>query len=168
MTLQGTPYSPDMETQPLVSLPMGIVRFLRMVRDFLRDHPHLNRLQEGEAHSDRLMVWAVIATLEDFNLSPPPIRVAFEQIPKLTLLYGVVAFLLESEAILSTRNSLQYTDGQISVNLDKAPQLLQMAGMMRSYYTQQRDRVKISLNAMRAFGKIESEYAIANSLWGVL
>lgn len=168
MTLQGTPYSPDMQSQPLANLPMSVVRFLRFVRDYMRDHAHLNRLQEGEAHSDRLMLWALLATLEDYNLSPPPIRMAFDAIPKLTLLYGTVAFLLESEAILATRNALRYVDGQITVDLDKTPQLLQMAGMMRSYYTQQRDRHKISSNMMRAFGKSESEYAIANSLWGVL
>jgi len=81
---------------------------------------------------------------------------------------GVVSQVLESVAILQTRNQMQYSDGGISVSVsDKAPMLIQFAQMFRNRYEQQKIRTKSSLNVEYAFegGGIESEYFVINGVY---
>ena len=37
------------------------------IRAYLRDFPELNRLIKGEETSDRMIAWAVLDVLDDFN-----------------------------------------------------------------------------------------------------
>jgi hypothetical protein len=133
----------------------------------MRDYPELNRLTDGEENSDRMIVWAIIDTLEDFNSSPPPISLPFDQIPRSLLRYGVTTTLLESVMLLSARNHLAYSDGGINVNLDRTPLLMQMREMMRSTYEMKKKEFKIAKNIEGGYGNSPSEYYILSGYYGV-
>ena len=52
----------------------SLQRFVNQVRMYLRDFPELNRLVDGYESSDRMLAWAVIDALDDFNNTPPAYR----------------------------------------------------------------------------------------------
>jgi hypothetical protein len=136
---------------------------LQEVRDYLRDFPELNRLLKSEETSDRQLAWHVIEALDDFNNSPPPIgRLDISSIPRSILIKGVMAEALTSAAVLNLRNSLRYTDGQISVDLDKHQAMLAMAQMFRQQFDTKMGEWKRSQNLMRALSGasgVFSEYS---------
>lgn len=141
-----------------------------MIRLFLRDFPELNRLIAGEETSDRMIAWAVVDIIADYNGTPPFIgNASIQNFPNLSMLKdGAISQILESVAILQTRNQMQYSDGGISVSVsDKAPMLIQFAQMFRNRYEQQKIRTKSSLNVEYAFegGGVESEYFVINGVY---
>lgn len=144
-----------------------LAAFVQEIRAYMRDYSELNRLTDGEENSDRMIVWAVIDTLEDFNSTPPPISLPFSQIPKSLLRYGVVTTLLESVMLLSARNHLAYSDGGINVNLDRTPLLMQMREMMRNTYDMKKKEFKIAKNIEGAYESSPSEYFLLTGYYGV-
>jgi len=135
---------------------------LAEVRNYLRDHPELNRLIEGEETSDRQMRWYIAEVVDDWNLTPPPIGYQpISRIPRSLLIKGVVAEVLFSVAILNLRNSLRYTDGQVTVDLDKHQALVAMSQMLKREYEMKRDKIKVSQNIANALSSadgLHSEY----------
>lgn len=135
---------------------------LAEVRNYLRDHPELNRLIDGEETSDRQMRWYIAEVVDDWNLTPPPIGYQpISNIPRSVLIKGVMAEVLFSVAILNLRNSLRYTDGQVTVDLDKHQSLVAMSQMMKREYELKRDKIKVSQNISNALGAVcgvHSEY----------
>jgi len=124
------------------------------VRLFTRDFPELNRLIEGEESSNRMIAWAIIDALDDWNTTPPflnPISVA--DFPGRHLLCrGAVISLLESVGLLQTRNHLTFSDGGLTVSVsDKAPLLMQWISMFKASYEDKKRRVKASMNVEMAF-----------------
>ncbi len=143
--------------------------FAERVRLFMRDFPILNRLIEGEETNARMMIWAVIDALDDFNVSPPPIgTLEVDQVPSSILLRGAVCTVLESVGILQTRNQLNVSDGGITVGIsDKAPMLMQWVQMFRNQYEQKKLQWKTSQNIMQAFGHgVVSEYYYTSGWYG--
>lgn len=141
-----------------------------MIRLYLRDFPELNRLIAGEETSDRMIAWAVVDTLDDFNTTPPFLgSYALTNFPSLSLLReGTVIRILESVGLLQTRNQLSYSDGGITVGIsDKSPLLFQWISMFRGSYEQKKTRMKASLNieyAMSGAG-VFSEYFVINGIY---
>lgn len=148
------------------SLTDQMSQFVQMVRLWLRDYAELNRLLEGEEHSDRLIVWATLDAMEDFNETPPPLSFSFSAIPKSILRYGVALNLYESLMFLSVRNSLAYSDGGINVNLDKSGQIMQIRSMMEATYERKKREWKISKNIAAGYGGIQSEYWYLSGFYG--
>jgi hypothetical protein len=144
----------------------NIAAIVQMVRMYTRDYPELNRLIEGEESSDRMIVWALIDVLDDFNSTPPPLNFNLNQIPKSIIRYGVVSVLLESVMLLAIRNQLPYSDGGINVNIDKVGQLMQVRQMMNASYEQKKREYKISANIAAGYGEIASEYWIISGFYG--
>lgn len=145
-------------------------QIVAMVRLYLRDFPELNRLIKGEETSNRMIAWAVIDTLDDWNTTPPFIGDAsLDSFPSMSLLReGTVIRVLESVGLLQTRNQLQYSDGGISVSVsDKGPMLMQWINMFRQSYQQKRDRMKASMNieqGMSGTGTF-TEYFVINGIY---
>ena len=150
--------------------------FIHMMRLWMRDYPQLNRLIRGVEHSNRLIAWAVLDFLSDFNMSPPPLgQYTIEQI--LDLGYsslarrGTAIALIESVGLLQTRNQLNFSDGGINVGIsDKTPQLMNWLNMFQSKYEQDKTKVKISLNIQGILGEqgVHSEYYFINGFYGSL
>lgn len=141
-----------------------------MIRLYLRDFPELNRLISGEETSDRMIAWAVVDALDDFNSSPPFIgNYGLSNFPSLSLLReGAVIRILESVGLLQTRNQLSYSDGGIQVSVsDKGSMLMGWIQMFRNSYEQKKTRIKASLNVEQAMAGagVSSEYFVVNSLY---
>ena len=144
-----------------------VVSYIRL---YLRDFPELNRLIKGEETSDRMIAWAVIDILDDFNATPPFIgSFGLTNFPSFSLLKdGATSRILESVAILQNRNQLNYSDGGISVTVsDKGPMLTQFSQLLFQRYVTQKNRIKASLNVEMAFegAGIFSEYFVINGLY---
>ena len=141
-----------------------------MIRLYLRDFPELNRLISGEETSDRMIAWAVVDAIDDYNSTPPFIgNVGLKNFPSLSMLReGAVIRILESVGLLQLRNQMTYSDGGISVAVsDKSQFLMGWIQMLRNSYEQKKMRVKSSLNVEYAFegGGVESEYFVINGVY---
>lgn len=126
-----------------------LANFVSHLRQYLRDFPELNRLIDGQETSDRMLAWAVIDALDDFNNSPPHIGIfTVSNFPyKSLLLRGSVIAVLESVGLLQMRNQMQYTDGGITVSVsDKSPLIMQWISMLQSTYETKKLNYKMSRN----------------------
>lgn len=143
-------------------------QLVAMIRGYMRDRPELNRLIAGEETNDRLIAWAVIDVIEDWNTTPPFLApISLSNIPSVSILRdAITARILESAAMLQMRNHLNFNDGGISVSVsDKAPQYLNFAQYLWNRYEQKKGAFKSSQNielAMEGSG-VPSEYFLINS-----
>jgi hypothetical protein len=150
--------------------------FIQMMRMWMRDYPQLNRLIRGEESSNRLIAWAVVDFLSDFNGTPPLLgQYSIEQLLDMGFTslarYGTAIALIQSVGFLQTRNQLNFSDGGINVAInDKTPMLFQWLDRMQSKYEQDKIKVKISLNINGITGErgVGSEYAFINGFYGSL
>jgi hypothetical protein len=150
--------------------------FIHMMRLWMRDYPHLNRLIRGVEHSNRQIAWAVLDFLSDFSSTPPPLgRYTIEQLLELgyssLARRGTAIALMESVGLLQTRNQLNFSDGGINVGIsDKTPMLMQWLQQFQSKYEQDKTKIKISLNIQGIIGEcgVHSEYALVSGFYGSL
>lgn len=153
---------------PYPGIPESVVGIVSYVREFMRDIPELNRLVVGLDHSNRLLVWAFVDTVQDLHDNAPVgMHFPLTTLPKSILRKGMVAYALESRSILSARNQLSYVDGQERIDSENTNLYLSLAQMFRSQYERDRDKYIMRVNAARAYGRSPSEYSIVNSLWGL-
>ncbi len=141
-------------------------QFVGAVRTFMRDYPELNRLIQGQEHSDRLIAWAVVDALDDFNTTPPMTAYGLQAFPSRSiLLRGTVINLLESLGLLMTRNHLTFSDGGIQVGVsDKTPLIQSWLQMFTNKYEQKKKELKIALNIEGGWGGgVHSEYKWASN-----
>ena len=141
-----------------------------MFRLYLRDFPELNRLIKGQETSNRMIAWAIIDALDDYNTTPPFIgQASITNFPSISLLReGTVIRVLESVGLLQLRNQMNYSDGGVSVSVsDKAQFLMGWIQMLRNSYEQKKVRIKSSLNVEMAFegDGASSEYFVVNGTY---
>ena len=141
-----------------------------MMRMYLRDYPHLNRLIEGEETSDRMIAWAILDAIQDFNTTPPFIgNIGIKSLVSIPMLRDkVICTILESLYILQTRNQVNYSDGGISFSIsDKGQALYSFIQLLQQRYDMKVAKMKASLNvemAMTGEGVL-SEYFVINGLY---
>lgn len=121
------------------------------VRLFMRDFAELNLLIQGEESSDRMLVWATMDFLSDFNGTPPFSAFSLDDLFARSLqsfaVRGTVISLLQSLMIHYARNHLPFSDGGLSVSInDKAPLIMSMLQFLQSAYEQNKRMVKTSIN----------------------
>lgn len=141
-----------------------------VVRMFLRDFPELNRLISGEETSDRMIAWAIIDAIDDWNSTPPFIgNVGITNFPSMSWLReAAVMRTLESVGLLQTRNQLNFSDGGISVSVsDKTPLLLNWVQLYAGRVDQRKAQIKASMNIELAMdgGGALSEYFLVNGTY---
>lgn len=142
--------------------------FVFAVRSHLRDYPELNRLVKGVESSNRQIAWAVIDAVEEFNGTPHLTNYSLDQLldkhQYSLMLRLTLISLIESVALLQTRNHINYSDGGISVGVnDKAPMLLNWLQMYKGETQQKLQRVKVALNIASVIG----EPGVHSELWAV-
>lgn len=141
-----------------------------MVRLFMRDYAELNRLMEGEESSPRMVAWAVLDAIDDFNTTPPLIGQAnINTFPSKSLLrIGTVAHLMESISILATRNYISFSDGGTQVSFTaRLPHVMGLAQMFRNQWEQKILRLKVAQNIAAGFGGgVHSEYILTSGGYG--
>lgn len=159
-----------MSSTPLPGVSARMNEMIAYVRTYLRDFPELNRLTQGYENSPRMIAWALVDALDDWNSTPPLIGMCtLENFPSKNILCrGTVIALLESVAMLQMRNQLTFSDGGISVSVnDKAPMIMQWLGMMKASYEDKKVKLKSSLNiemAMNGSGSV-SEYFVISGMY---
>jgi len=145
--------------------------FVQMVRGYIRDHAPLNRLIAGEESSDRMIAWAVLDALSNFNGTPPFIgNFTIESLCQYNqqhlLLRLTVCALIESVGMLQTRNHVNYSDGGINTGVnDKTPLLMNWLQYFRSYTEQLKLRVKVAINIGNILGS--SQQGVHSELFAV-
>jgi len=148
---------------------VALAQFIDTVRAFMRDYPELNRLIQGEEHSNRLIAWAIADAIDDFNTTPPMTSLGLTNFPsKHLLLRGTVINLLQSVGLLMTRNQLTFSDGGIQVGVsDKTPLIQSWIQMFTNSYEEKKNRLKIAMNIESGWGNgLHSEYLWTNGFYG--
>ena len=149
---------------------IALAQFVGLIRAFMRDHAELNRLIVGQEHSDRLIAWAVIDAMEDFNTTPPMTSFQLNNFPSKSLLrIGTVINLLESVGLLMTRNHLSFSDGGVTTGglSDKTPLIQSWIQLFTNKYEEKKQKLKIALNIEGGWGGgIHSEYLWTNGYYG--
>jgi hypothetical protein len=154
----------------------NLVMLAAYAREFMRDHPELNRLTAGYDHSPRLLKWAVLDTLSDWSSTPPflgqDLSLVVERNFVSIFTRGVVITALESLGILHMRNHLSYSDGGVNVQTEN-PQMIQAwLQMMKGEYENKKQRALIALNIENALSTssvgVHSELYFVNSFYGYL
>jgi hypothetical protein len=139
---------------------------------YLRDWPELNRLVAGQESSDRMIAWAVLDALSNFNGTPPLTYLSLEELcarnQQHLLKRMTVEALVESVGLLSTRNHLNYSTGGTNVGVnDKTPLLMNWLQYFKSFTEQQKLRVKVAMNVESILGSgnigVRSEYFVVNA-----
>lgn len=152
------------------SLKLAFEQFAGVVREYMRDHAELNRLTQGEQHSNRLIMWAIADALDDWNTTPPLIGpVSILNFPsRHLLLRATVINLLESLGLLQTRNHLTFSDGGIQVGVsDKTPLIQAWIQMYRNTYEVKKVKLKVAMNIEGGWGGgVHSEYLWTNGFYG--
>lgn len=149
---------------------IALQQFIGVIRMFMRDYAELNRLFVGEEHSDRIIAWAILDALEDFNTTPPMTNYQLSNFPSKKLLrYGTVINLLESIGLLMTRNHLSFSDGGVQTGglSDKTPMIQSWLQLFSNKYEAQKDRLKVALNIENGWGGgVHSEYLFTSGFYG--
>ena len=147
----------------------AMTTFIGVVRDYLRDHPELNRLTEGVESSDRMIGWAVLDAVSLFNGTPHLTNFTLRQLldrnqHHLLLRMAVVA-VLESVMLLQSRNQLSYSAGGTSVAIsDKAPMLNGFVQYFKASTDQLLQRVKVAMNISEA---LDGAVGAHSEMWAV-
>lgn len=148
---------------------IALEQFVGLVRTFMRDYAELNRLCQGEEHSDRLIAFAILDALEDFNSTPPMTSYQLCNFPSKQLLrMGAVITLLESIGLLMTRNHITVSDGGVQTGInDKTPLIQSWIQLFTNKYETKKDRLKIALNIEGGWGGgVHSEYLFTTGFYG--
>lgn len=144
--------------------------FCQQVRTFIRDWAELNRLIAGEESSDRMIAWAALDALSNFNGSPPLTDYSLDELiyrnQTHLLTRMTVEALLESIGLLQTRNHLNYSTGGINVGVnDKTPLILNWLQYFKATTEQKLQHVKVALNIEQILGP--SQQGVHSELWAV-
>lgn len=145
---------------------MNLARLVERIRNFIRDHEELNRLTLGKENSDSDILEAIEDVLNDFN-NTPPFYTTFNlsALPPLNIMkLGAIVYLLKSVGLLNTRNSIQYSDGGVNINMDKTPAIQAWIQMIQNEYEEKKAKFKVASNIEAAWGQgVSSEYVIINT-----
>jgi len=159
-----------MSLQGIPGVSQTTLDFVQMVRLFTRDFPELNRLLAGEESSDRQIAWAVLDALADFNGTPHFTSLRLDDLLQRSqhglMLRMTTVALIESVALLQTRNHINYSNGGINVGVnDKTPMLMNWLQYFKATTEQMKTRVKVALNIEGILGPSNS--GVGSELWAV-
>ena len=161
-----------MSLEGIPGMSKTFVNFVHVVRSFCRDFPEVNRLVRGVESSDRQIAWAVADALDDFNGTPHITDYSLDNLlqrHQSHLLVRMTAInLIESVALLQTRNHLNYSDGGLNVGVnDKTNMLMSWLQLFKNEVEQKKTRVKLAFNieeALSSYG-VHSEYWATNTTY---
>jgi hypothetical protein len=144
--------------------------FVQVVRDFLRDHPELNRLIAGHETNNRMIAWAVLDAISLYNGTPPNTSDSLDTLlarsQQHLLLRLTVVTVLESVGMLQTRNHINYSNGGINVGVnDKTPLIMNWLQYFKSSSDQLMTRVKVAQNIDSILGV--GNIGVHSELWAV-
>jgi hypothetical protein len=146
---------------------------VQSVRLFMRDFAELNLLIRGEESSDRMIAWATMDFLSDFNATPPNTALSLDSMYARSMqsfaIRGTVISLLQSLMLLYMRNQVPFSDGGLSVNMnDKAPIIQSALALFQSSYEQTKRLIKTEINVQQLLdvnsSGLHSDYTLLSGL----
>lgn len=146
---------------------------IQITRLFFRDFAELNLLIAGEESSDRMIAWATLDFLSDFNGTPHftnfDIDTMYGRNLQSFAVRGTAISLLQSLMLIYTRNHVPFSDGGLSVSInDKAPMIQSILSLFQSSYEQNKRQIKIAVNVeglLDVFPSgVHSDYAVLSGL----
>ncbi len=158
------------QLQGVQGLSPQMANFCSLTRLFMRDHPELNRLVDGEESSDRMIAWAALDALSNFNGTPHFTQFSLEELIELhqqhLMMRMTVCSLIESVGLLQTRNHINASDGGINAGInDKTPLLMKWLEYFKASTEQKLQRVKVAINIGSILGPSNS--GVHSELWAV-
>lgn len=158
------------ELQGVAGMSDTMKTFVQVVRDFLRDHPELNRLTAGHETSDRMIAWSVLDALARFNGTPHMTTFTLEDLlmrnQHYLMLRLTVISVMESVGMFQTRNHINYSNGGVNVGInDKTPMIMQWLQYFTSTTTQLLQQVKVAINIESILGP--GNIGVHSELWAV-
>lgn len=150
-----------------------MVQHIQITRLFFRDFAELNLLIRGEESSDRMIAWATLDFLSDYNGTPPFTGFTLDDFYVNNLqsfaVRGTAISLLQSVMLLYIRNNLPFSDGGLSVQInDKAPMIQATLSLFQSSYEQNKRAIKTAFNVMQLLdvdvSGVHSDYSVLSSL----
>ena len=144
--------------------------FVQVVREYLRDHPELNRLIAGQETNNRLLAWSILDAVSLFNGTPHLTNYSLDELLAMNQHYLMVRLaattVLESVGLLQTRNHINYSDGGLNVGVnDKTPLIMNWLQYFRASTMQQLQRVKVALNIGGILGP--SNVGVHSEYWAI-
>lgn len=158
------------QLQGIEGMSDNMKAFVQATRDFVRDHPELNRLIEEKESNDRFIAWAVLDAISRFNGTPHFTRLGLDDFLAKNLqhllLRLTVITLLESVGQLQTRNHINYSDGGINVGVsDKTPLIMNWLQYFNATASQALQRAKVAMNIEGILGP--HNVGVHTELWAV-
>jgi hypothetical protein len=107
----------------------------------------------------------VAPPLKSPDVNTPSFHKRPTNLPPLNIVkLGAIVYLLKSVGLLNTRNSIQYSDGGVNINMDKTPAIQAWIQMIQNEYEEKKNKYKISANIENAWGAgVSSEYVLINT-----
>lgn len=161
------------ETVPGASQTFNV--FVAQTRLYMRDFPELNRLVAGQESSDRMIAFAAVEAMSDFNSEPPHLGFyTFDMFMSKgwvhPLRMGTICQLLHMVGLLQTRNHLPFSDGGLNVAVsDKTPLLQSWIQLFCSKWENWKKQTKVAQNIagiLTGAGGVSSELFAVNGYFG--
>lgn len=131
------------------------------VREFIADYAENNHLLDGEEFSDTRIALATELAVSAFNSIPPIGGVtvdSFLRTAKVVLMSGICWKLFAGQAALLARNTMNYSDGGISVPVEERYNLyMGLAQMFQAEFEGSAAAIKRQLNLEAGFGEVKSD-----------
>lgn len=125
---------------------------IHRVRHFLRDYEEINRLNEGEESVDRDIAAAIMFTIDDINMTPPPVTKNLQQMVDSgwagLIVAGAVIWLYKSLLAHYDRNNLKFNDGGLMTTglSDRGGAIRARLAMDIPTYENYKTRIKVAAN----------------------
>jgi hypothetical protein len=131
------------------------------VRLYIKDYTENNELLDGQEFSDMEISFAIDLAISEYNLIPPLSVNTVEDFPnKALLMSGALYKMFAGRCALLARNTLNYTDGGLTVPVEERMPLYQtLASMFEQNFKSTAAQLKIHLNMESGWGEIYSDYS---------
>jgi len=147
-----------------IAVPLS---FVQQVRLLVSDEPESNDLVEGREFSDPVLATHLVAILQDYNNTPPPLPfISFTELASPRSRMGQLrSYMFEAAAgralkfgaIRGARNFMQYQSGSVNFNSNANWQgMAELGASMLREWDSRKVAVKIAIN-------LEGGYSVAHS-----
>lgn len=131
------------------------------VRTYIQDRVPNNYLLDGVEFPDPMILLAMDLAINEYNAITPisgETLATFQS--KSLLMSGTLYKLFQGQAALLFRNTMAYTDGNLSIPIEERGQFYQsLASMFQSDFMTSAAKYKIQLNIEDGWGSVRSDYA---------
>lgn len=144
-------------------MPIDLNTLVEDVGVFMQDDTQFNLLRNGREFSPGQIRVAVRMMVADFNLANYISSFVLADLPDnlySMAIYGTIYHLMNSAAILQTRNHLPYNDSGLSVGeWAKSGEYQALANQFKGMFDQSAVNYKWSYNMSQGFGGVLTEYS---------